>query len=36
MRVQKGPEMEPRQRLAAGSCHHVSCRREARRIRASE
>eukprot|EP01046_Picozoa_sp_COSAG06_P095171 COSAG06_NODE_41298_length_392_cov_391.252560_2_plen_25_part_01 len=25
MRVQKGPEMEPRQRLAAGSCHHVSC-----------
>ena len=32
----KGPEMEPRQRLAAGSCHDVSCRREARHIRAVE
>ena len=32
----KGPEMEPRQRLAAGSCHDVSCRREARHIRVVE
>ena len=32
----KGLEMEPRQRLAAGSCHDVSCRREARHIRVVE
>ena len=32
----KGPEMEPRQRLAAGSCHYVSFRCEARHICAVE
>ena len=34
--VAESREMEPRQRLAAGSCHHVSCRHEARRLYAVE